>query len=238
MLFLHPIMTLTCFQLNCSPVEMWNPNRWGFFWSTAQLNTFGFPSPSFVGMCCRHAIQNERLFVKEKKTNNVHQLVLQISCLCSTVYSIKYQLKMIFKLLYFKFLFWSYTTSQLHWNYGMHFRTRNNATDIWPLSWITKWWWAMYFFVHLLIGNTAMDSSHIPKMCMFSWIEYKLCIGVYVTVIICLPMCPGIGWQLVQGVHHLSPWSPWPKFSKTTILMKVSDHENYYGKKYLTLLFV
>uniref|UniRef100_A0AAR2LEN5 protein-glutamine gamma-glutamyltransferase n=1 Tax=Pygocentrus nattereri TaxID=42514 RepID=A0AAR2LEN5_PYGNA len=56
MLHLYPVMTLTCFQLTCSPVEC---SKQVFFEHSSTFPVFFCPCPKFFGTCCRHQIQND-----------------------------------------------------------------------------------------------------------------------------------------------------------------------------------
>ncbi|XP_038587675.1 butyrophilin subfamily 1 member A1-like isoform X5 [Micropterus salmoides] len=56
MLLLYPIMTLTCFQLTCSPVKC---SKQVFYEHSSTFPVFCCPCPSFFGTCCRHQIQSQ-----------------------------------------------------------------------------------------------------------------------------------------------------------------------------------
>ena len=79
MLLLYPNMTLTYFQLTCSPVEC---SKQGFFGHSSTSPVFCCPGPSFYRTCCRHQIQIEWIFPKKLK---VYQFEHYISCLCSVL---------------------------------------------------------------------------------------------------------------------------------------------------------
>ena len=96
MLLLHPIMTLTCFQFTCSPVECSKQ----CFLSTPQPSQSVAPVPAFL-----EHVAGIKLKMSEYWQKTTKLISLNIKYLVHVVYSIEYRLKRICKSLYSVFIY-------------------------------------------------------------------------------------------------------------------------------------